>query len=753
MSKHIQSTAEVMPRRYYFIALVPLALLPTLTVAQTATEVGVEKRVEALLGRMTLEEKLGQLAQYRGEWSDTGPKVPEGGEEEIRTGKVGSFLGVHGAEYTRQMQELAVEESRLQVPLLFAQDVIHGFRTIFPMPIAEACSWDPQAVEKAARIAAIEASAHGLHWTFAPVCDIARDPRWGRVAEGAGEDPYLCSVLAAARVRGFQGDDLSAPDTMLACAKHFAAYGAAEGGRDYNTVDISPQTLHGIYLPPFHAAVRAGAETIMASFNEVNGTPAHANRMLMTDILRGEWGFRGLVVSDYTGVLELMAHGVAADRAAAGILALEAGIDVDMVSGIFIDDLPEAVRDGRLDEQLVDDAVRRVLRAKYKLGLFDDPFKYHDTQREEAVTLTPEHRQFARDYAGQCVVLLKNEQQTLPLDRKAGTIAVVGPLADDARVMLGGWAMNGRAEDAVTILQGIKKAVGSDTTVLHAQGAAVEGDDRSGFEEAERIARQADVIVLVVGEHHDMSSEAHNRTSLDLPGVQQELAEKVHATGKPVVAVLVGGRPLSVRWLDAHVPAIVEGWFLGIEMGHAVADVLFGDVNPSGKLTVTFPRTVGQVPIYYNHKSTGRPPTEDNKYTSKYIDLPWTPLYPFGHGLSYTKFEYGELKLDAEQIRADEQIAASIDVSNVGDRAGTEVVQLYVRDEVGSVTPVVQQLRGFERVHLAPGETKTVEFRLGPGDLALYDADMQWVVEPGYFTVMAGGSSADVATARFEVVE
>ncbi|GIV62408.1 MAG: glycosyl hydrolase [Rhodothermaceae bacterium] len=728
-----------------------VSVLPPGGLAQPVADPREAAFVDSVLSLMTLEEKLGQLAQYRGRWSDTGPRVPEGGEAEIRAGRVGSFLGVYGAAYTREMQRLAVEESRLGIPLLFAHDVIHGFRTIFPVPLAEAATWDVAAVEEAARIAAVEATAHGLHWTFAPMVDVARDPRWGRIVEGSGEDPYLGAQMAAARVRGFQGADLRDPATMLACAKHFAAYGAAEGGRDYNIADLSERTLREIYLPPFQAAVEAGVETIMAAFNEVNGVPAHASTFLLDDVLRGEWGFGGLVVSDYTGVLELIPHGVAAGRAEAGRLALTAGVDVDMVSGIYVDDLPAEVRAGRLDEAVVDEAVRRVLRAKYRLGLFEDPYRYSDPAREQALTLTPAHRQAARAMAQKSLVLLKNEGGVLPLDRTVGTLAVIGPLADAPREMLGGWAAAGRAEDAVTILQGIREAVAPGTRVLYAKGAGIEGDDRSGFDEAVRAAREADAVVLVLGEHHDMSAEAHNRTSLDLPGVQRELAQAVHATGKPVVAVLIGGRPLSVTWLDAHVPAILMAWFPGVEAGHAVADVLFGDVSPSGKLPVTFPRTVGQVPLYYNHKNTGRPPDPNNKYTSKYIDVPWTPLYPFGHGLSYTTFAYANVRVDRPVIRAGETVTVSVDVTNTGDRTGDEVVQLYLRDEVASVTRPVKQLRGFERITLAPGQTKTVTFTLGPQDMTFYDQAMQPVIEPGFFTVYAGGSSEDVIQTRFEV--
>ncbi|HEX6132912.1 MAG TPA: glycoside hydrolase family 3 N-terminal domain-containing protein [Longimicrobiales bacterium] len=712
-----------------------------------------EQFVDSILRLMTLEEKLGQLTQRAGRWGDTGPRVDEGGAAEIRAGGVGSFLGVYGAEYTRELQRIATEESRLRIPLLFAHDVIHGFRTIFPVPLAEASSWNPALVEQAARVGAIEATAHGLHWTFAPMVDIARDPRWGRIVEGSGEDPYLGSVMAAARVRGFQGAELTAPNTMLATAKHFVAYGAAEGGRDYNIADVPERTLREVYLPPFRAAVDAGARSIMAAFNEVAGVPMHAHRPLMRDLLRDEWGFDGILVSDWTGILELIPHGVAADSAHAGRIALDAGVDVDMVSGIYVRHLPQAVRSGTASEAQIDDAVRRVLRAKLDLGLFDDAYRYSDPERERTLTLAPEHIALARGMARESIVLLKNEGGTLPLRRDVRTIAVIGALADSARATLGGWAAAGREEDAVTVLDGIRVAAGTDTRVLYARGADVMSEDTSGFAAAVAAARQADVVVLVLGEHHDMSAEAFNRAWLDLPGVQLALAQRVHAVGRPVIAVLMNGRPLSIPWLDANVPAILETWFLGVQTGNAVADVLFGDYNPSGKLPVTFPRTVGQVPIYYAHKRTGRPPDPGNRYTSKYLDVDWTPLYPFGHGLSYTTFAYGEPRLDRATIAPGDTITVSVTVTNTGSRAGEEVVQLYIRDDVASVTRPVMELRGFDKVRLAPGEARTVAFRLGPDDLSFHGPDMRRIVEPGTFTVFVGGSSADTRQVRFTVEE
>lgn len=713
-----------------------------------------DARVDDLLGRMTLEEKLGQLAQYAGGWSNNGPRVPEGGEEDIREGRAGSFLNVYGAQITRDMQRLAVEGSRLGIPLIFAHDVIHGFRTTFPVPLAEAASWNPAAVERAARVAAVEATAHGLHWTFAPMVDIARDPRWGRIVEGAGEDPYLGARMAAARVRGFQGPKLGAPDSILACAKHFAAYGAAEGGRDYNTADVSERTLRETYFPPFQAAVDAGAATFMAAFNEIAGVPCHANPWLLDDVLRGEWGFQGLVVSDWSALDELRDHGVAANPVEAGILTLRAGVDIDMVSDYYERDLPDAVRTGRLDVATVDRAVRRVLRAKFQIGLFDDPYRYSDPAREKAQTLTAENRAAARAMARESIVLLRNERETLPLAKSLRSIAVIGALADDRAATLGPWAAAGRAEDAVSVLEGIRAAVTPNTRILHARGAGVHDADMGGFAEAERVAREADAVVLVLGEDATMSGEAHSRVSLELPGVQGELAKVVRAAAgaKPLVVVLMNGRPLSITELDATMPAILETWFLGIEMGHAVADVLFGDFNPAGKLPVTFPRHVGQVPIHYNHKRTGRPPAEEDPFTSKYIDAPWTPLYVFGHGLSYTTFAYEGLALSATKVGTEESVTARVTMKNTGKRAGAEVAQLYLRDEIGSSTRPVRELRGFERVELAPGESREVTFKLTPADLAVFDARMRRVVEPGWFTVYVGGSSAATLAARFEVV-
>jgi beta-glucosidase len=707
------------------------------------------RAVEALLAKMTLEEKLGQLCQAQGELNDTGPYVPAGDDEQVRAGAIGSFLGIYGAEETRRLQTIAVEQSRLGVPLIFAVDVIHGFRTIFPVPLAEAASFDPAAVQRSARIAAVEAAANGVHWTFAPMVDIARDARWGRIVEGSGEDPVLGSIMAAARVRGFQGEDLSADDTLMATAKHLVAYGAAEGGRDYNVADISERTLVETFLPPFRAAIEAGVQSVMAAFNEVGGVPMHANRDLIQRVLRGELGFEGLVVSDYTGVRELIAHGVAADPKAAGILALRAGVDVDMVSNIYGEALPSAVRSGELSRAAVDEAVRRVLRVKYRLGLFDDPYRYCDGDRQRRRTLTPEHRQAAREIAGSSMVLLKNAAGILPISNKVRSVAVLGPLANEQRSMLGSWLCAGRTEDVISPLAGITAAAPSGVCILSAPGVEIDGDDVSGIEQAARLAQEADLVLLCIGERGDMTGEARSRSSLGLPGHQEAFARRLQALGKPLVVILFTGRPLAIPWLAETVSTILLAWHPGIEAGSAIADVLFGAVNPAGRLPVTFPRDVGQAPIYYNHKNTGRPPLASKVYTSKYIDLPWTPLFPFGHGLSYTTFSYQPPRLSARRIRLGEALGVEVDVVNTGARAGDEVVQLYMRDEVASVTRPVLELRRFQRISLAPGERRVVSFTLEPEDFSFYGDKLKPVIETGAFTVFAGGSSAELLAAQF----
>lgn len=711
--------------------------------------------VDSLLATMTLDEKLGQLTQVPGQGTPTGPKALPGSEDDIRAGRIGSFLGVYGAETTRELQRIAVEGSPHHIPLLFSHDVIHGFRTIFPVPLGEAASWDPELAMRTARLAADEATSAGVHWTFAPMVDIARDPRWGRIVEGSGEDPYLGSLLAAARVRGFQGGDLAANNTLMATVKHFVAYGAAEGGRDYNVADISPQSLYDVYLPPFHAAVDAGAWSVMASFNELGGTPMHVNRSLIDGLLRARWGWDGILVSDYTGVLELLNHGVAGDSADAARLSINAGVDVDMVSQFFRKALPGEVQAGRVAMATVDSAVRRVLLAKYSLGLFADPYRYADAAREKATLLTPANRAVAREMAREAIVLLKNApvgaRPILPLSRSVPSVAVIGALAADAKSTNGNWWGDGRPEDAVTVLDGIRRAVSRTTRVIYAKGVEATGTDTSGFAAARRAARAADVVIIVVGEREDQSAEAESRSSVELSPAQEQLVRSVQAIGKPTVVVLMNGRPLAIPWIAEHVPAVVESWFLGSEMGNALADILFGDANPSGKLPVTMPRATGQIPTYYAHKHTGRPPREDVKWTSKYNDISFTPLYPFGHGLSYTTFAYGNVALSSATMGARDSIVVSVEVRNTGTREGVEVVQLYVQDMVGSVTRPVRELRGFRRVALGAGEAKRVSFTLFPSDLSFHDADMALVSEAGAFRVFIGGNSEEVEEGRFEL--
>ena len=720
---------------------------------------------DSVLKLMTLEEKLGQITQSPAGFGQTGPTVDAAGEQQVRKGQLGSFLGLYGADVTRRMQKIAVEESRLHIPLIFGYDVIHGMRTIFPIPLAMAATFDSMAAVRATHVAATEATALGLHWTFAPMVDIARDARWGRIIEGAGEDPYLGSVMAAAQVRGFQGDNLRSPTSVLATAKHFAAYGAAEGGRDYNVVSVSERDLWNIDLPPFHAAVQAGIGSFMASFNEINGTPSHANDWLLTDVLRKQWGFRGMVVSDWTGIWEMIAHGLG-DSLTVAERALRAGVDMEMSSTLYRNKLGAELRSGRFPMALLDSAVHRVLAVKAALGLFDDPYRGVSADRERSQILTAEDRAQAREIAREAIVLLTNRTiggaPSLPLRRDVRSIAVIGALAADSNSVLGGWHGAGRKEDAVSVLDGLRRAL-PNADIKYAAGVGldtvpVEGPvSTPAIAEAEQLARTADVVLLVVGEAEQMTGEAASRSWLGLPGAQQQLAQAVVRAArasnpsKPVIAVLVNGRPLAVQWLADSASALVESWHLGVEHGHALADVLFGDVAPSGKLPATFPRVTGQVPIYYAHKNTGRPPMEGVKWNSKYIDAPWTPLFPFGYGLSYTTFEYSNLHLSRPTLRGSDSVMVTVDVRNTGARAGTEVAQLYLRDDAATVTRPVRELRGFRRVLLQPGQSQTLTFRLAPDDLAMYDRDMRRVVEPGAFTVWAGGSSAATLEGHFTV--
>src|ERR1051326_3186997 len=726
-------------KRFFAIFTIVFALLLAFPFTSTSQRPSnVEQKIEALLARMTLEEKLGQLQQLDGEAN--GNYRPEH-RDLVRKGMLGSTLNVRGAQRANELQRVAVEQSRLKIPVLFGFDVIHGYRTIFPVPLGEASSWDPAVAERSASIAASEARAAGVHWTFAPMVDIARDARWGRIVEGAGEDPYLGAAMARARVRGFQGRDFSASDKIMACAKHWVGYGAAEAGRDYNTTDMSERTLREIYFPPFKAAVDEGVGTLMSAFNDLNGVPASANSFTLTKVLRGEWKFDGFVVGDYSGVQELIPHGLAANKADAAQLALNAGVDMEMVSRLYNQNGAALLRSGQLSQATVDEAVRRVLRMKFRLGLFERP--YADEALERSVIMSQANVSAAREIAARSIVLLKNDREALPLSKNLKSIAVIGPLADDQVDMLGSWSGDGNAADVVTLLAGIKQKVSPGTKINYAKGGEIEGDSTQGFDEAIRAARDSDAVIVAVGESAAMSGEASSRSSLDLPGRQLDLVKALHATGKPIIVVLMSGRPLTINWMAENSPAILETWFAGTQAGNAIADLLFGEVNPGAKLPVTFPRSVGQEPLYYNHMNTGRPPDANNKYTSKYLDLPWTPLFPFGYGLSYTQFRLSNLQLSAPRIRPDGRITVSVEVENVGHIAGDEVVQLYIRDVAASVTRPVRELKGFQRITLRPGEKRRLEFRLGPAKLGLYDRQMRFVVEAGEFKVMVGNSSAD----------
>lgn len=711
-----------------------------------------EDEISSLLDLMTVEEKIGQMSLFTSDWDVTGPTIRSGYKQDIIDGKVGAIFNAYGVDYVRELQQMAVDCTRLKIPLMFGYDVIHGYKTIFPIPLGQAASWDMEAIEKSEHIAAVEASAEGLQWTFAPMVDVARDPRWGRIAEGSGEDTYLGSRIAAARVHGFQGDDLTKVNTMAACAKHFAAYGAAQAGRDYNTVDISDRTLREIYLPPFKAAVDAGVVTFMTAFNELDGVPATGNKYLLTDILKDKWHFKGFVVTDYTSIEEMVDHGIVTDEKETAELALHAGVDMDMQSAAYYDFLKQSYDEGKVSPEEIDDAVRRILRVKYMLGLFDDPYKYLDNERERTMVMRPENLDFAREFAAKSIVLLKNKDQVLPLSKDTKTIAVVGPLADSKRDMIGSWSAAGDYQKSVTLLEGVREKV-PESRILYAKGCDVDGDDKSGFTEAVSVARRADVVILGIGEHYSMSGEAASRSSINVPGVQEDLAKALFKLGKPVVVVLMNGRPLDLSWLDENAPAMLETWFLGTQAGHAMADVIFGDYNPAGKLTVTFPRNLGQVPIFYNHKNTGRPFDANDKYTTRYLDVPNTPLYPFGYGLSYTTFEYSDLQLSKTEIGNPGSLQVSVTVKNTGKFAGGEVVQLYIRDLVGSVTRPVKELKDFRKIHLNPGTSEVVTFDIATDQLEFLNIDMKMVVEPGDFEVYVGTNSENVLAGRFKVKE
>lgn len=732
---------------------------------------GKQAFINNLIKKMTLEEKIGQLNLLTSEMDVTGPFMNAGYKKDIEEGRCGSIFNAYTPQYTHQLQELAMK-TRLKIPLLFGYDVIHGHKTIFPIPLGEACTWDLSLMEKSARIAAVEASADGLQWTYSPMVDIARDPRWGRVAEGVGEDTWYGVQVAKAKVKGYQGTDLSLNNTILACVKHFALYGAVEAGRDYNTVDMGRQKMYEYYLPPYKAAIDAGVATVMSSFNEIDGIPATANKWLMTDLLRKQWGFKGFVVTDYTAINEMMAHGVG-DEYKVGELALKAGIDMDMQGSVYTRQLAKLVADKKVTVAQIDTCVYRILSAKYDLGLFKDPYLYCDNNRPAKEILTPETRATAREIGDRSIVLLKNQNQLLPLKKEA-KIALIGPLADSKRDMIGNWSAAGDFTKSVTLLEGIRQKLSgtgkvtylrgahytSDTTLLKRalQKAVLTAEDTANsagmLAEAVTLAQQSDIVVMALGESYGMSGEAASRSDISIPENQEKLLRAVYATGKPVVLVLMNGRPLTLEWEDAHVPAIVESWFLGTEAGNSIADVLFGDYNPAGKLTMTFPRSVGQIPIYYNHKNTGRPEDPANKYSTKYLDISNEPLYPFGYGLSYTQFTYGPVQLDKTQLKAAAtgNVKVSVAVTNSGNYDGEEVVQLYIRDKVASVTRPVKELRNFKKISLKKGETQTVTFELNVNDLKFYNSDLKYVAEPGDFIVFVGGNSRDTKSADFTLI-
>ncbi|MBK9530617.1 MAG: beta-glucosidase BglX [Chitinophagaceae bacterium] len=720
----------------------------------------IEDKIKALLQKMTLEEKIGQMNQYNGFWEITGPAPAEGDAKKkydhLRKGLVGAVLNVKGTTNVRKLQEIAVKETRLGIPLLFGYDVVHGHKTLFPIPLGEAASWDLESIERSARIAAIEASAAGINWTFAPMVDISRDARWGRVMEGAGEDTYLGTKIGIARIKGFQGDDLAANNTIAATAKHFAGYGFAEAGRDYNTVDVGTSTLYNIILPPFKAAVDAGVLTVMNSFNILNGIPATANRFLQRDILKDKWDFKGFVVSDWGSGLEMIDHGFAKDLKQVAELSANAGSDMDMESYAYVAYLKEMVETGKVDIKTVDDAVKRILRVKFKLGLFDDPYKYCDAAREKELIYNPAHAVAALDVAKKSIVLLKNTpvkingRPLLPLNKKQQKIAVIGALADDKNSPLGSWRIGSDDNTAVSVMEGLKKYT---SAITYAKGAdlvigktdfinevKINETDTSGFKAAVQLARNSDMVIMVLGEHGFQSGEGRSRTKLGLPGVQQQLLEAVYAVNKNLVLVLMNGRPLTINWAQENIPAIVETWQLGSQTGNAIAEVLFGDHNPSGKLPMTFPRSVGQVPIYYNYYSTGRPGPKPEVFWSHYTDESNKPLYPFGFGLSYTSFAYSDLRINSSNPA---KITVTVTVKNTGSLEGTEVSQLYIRDKIASVVRPVKELKGFSRFSLKAGESRSIEFVLTPAELGFYDNNGNFITEPGDFDIMVGTNSEE----------
>ena len=762
--------------------LLAAAFLSTAAIQAQKSPQDMDRFIDALMKKMTVEEKIGQLNLPVSGEIVTGQAQNSDVAKKIEQGLVGGLLNLKGVEKIRDVQKLAIEKSRLGIPLIFGMDVVHGYETIFPIPLGLSCSWDMEAIRKSARIAATEASADGISWTFSPMVDISRDPRWGRVSEGNGEDPFLGGAIAKAMVSGYQGIDLNNQlkrnDEIMACVKHFALYGAGEAGRDYNTVDMSRNRMFNEYMYPYQAAVDAGVGSVMASFNEIDGVPATANKWLMTDVLRKQWGFDGFVVTDFTGISEMIAHGLG-DLQTVSARALNAGVDMDMVSEGFTGTIKKSIDEGKISMETLDKACRRILEAKYKLGLFDNPYKYCDLKRPKRDIFTKEHRDAARKIAGESFVLLKNDKSgssanpTLPL-KKEGTVAVIGPLANTRSNMPGTWSVAARLNDYPSVYEGLKEMMAGKVNITYAKGSNLISDaayeeratmfgrslnrdnrtDKEMLDEALKVAANADVIIAALGESSEMSGESSSRTNLDLPDVQRTLLEALLKTGKPVVLTLFTGRPLTLTWEQEHVPAILNVWFGGSEAAYAIGDVLFGDVNPSGKLTMTFPKNVGQIPLFYNHKNTGRPLPEGKwfeKFRSNYLDVDNDPLYPFGYGLSYTNFQYSDITLSAPTMGQDGSVTAMVTVTNTGKYDGAEVVQLYIRDLVGSITRPVKELKGFDKIFLKAGESKTVSFKITPELLRFYDYELNYVAEPGDFDIMIGGSSQSVKTAHLSL--
>jgi beta-glucosidase len=738
-----------------FILVLNISFLQILS----AQKRSIDQKVDSVLNLMTLDEKVGQLNQYNDDWTATGPVTIDSNKvSQIENGKVGSLLNCMGTERTRKWQTIAMK-SRLKIPLLFGQDVIHGYKTTFPIPLAEACSWDLEAIELSARISATEASAGGINWTFAPMVDIARDPRWGRVMEGAGEDPYLASKIAYAKVKGFQGDKLGDINSIMACAKHFAAYGAAIGGRDYNSVDMSNRLLWEIYLPPFKASLDAGVATFMNSFNDINGIPSTGNKYLQRDILKGIWKFDGFIVSDWGSIGEMINHGTVKNGYEAAFSAITAGCDMDMESRSYTNNLAQLVKDGKVPVGLINDAVKRILKKKFELGLFDDPFKYCNTDREHKELNNPDHANAARDVARKSIVLLKNQNHLLPFSKNIKTIAFIGPLVKEVNQNKGFWDVSVPGVDSSYIVsqwEGLQKKAGNKTKLLYAKGCSIDGDNKDGFVEAVNIAKQADVVILSIGERRDMTGEAKSRSNINIPGVQEDLLKALTTTGKPIVVLINAGRPMVFNYTADNASAILYTWWLGSEAGDAIADVLFGDYNPSAKLPITFPLSVGQIPIYYSHFNTGRPAVSDDNrfYNSSYNDLSIYPKYEFGYGLSYSTFVYSNLLMSKKKMNVNDQIEVSVTITNTGQYDGEEIVQLYLRDLVGSIARPVEELKDFKKIKLQAGQGKTVKFVIDRGKLSFYNQKLQWVAEPGEFDLMIGASSRDIRLRdTFELTE